>query len=162
MKALVLSVVFALTSVVNAMSNNNLKEFAYNSEMNAERVESQTVFKVENDKYLHNHLKYNYTYDADGRISQKEVLKWNGKAQAFEKNHCLTMTYADGEVTVEYALWNATDNAYTRVKSKAVYQTNGEEVNYQSYNWNEKENSWNLAVKCSSNSNDRKLLAERK
>ena len=53
MKALVLSVVFALTSAVNVMSNNNLKEFAYNSEMNAERVESQTVFKVENDKYLH-------------------------------------------------------------------------------------------------------------
>ncbi len=77
-------------------------------------------------------------------------------------NHCLTMTYIDREVTVEYALWNTTDNAYTRVKSKVVYQTNGEQVNYQNYNWNEKENSWNLAVRCSSNSNGRKLLAERK
>ena len=32
MKALVLSVVFALTSVVNAVSGNNVKDFAYNSE----------------------------------------------------------------------------------------------------------------------------------
>lgn len=162
MKTLVLSVVFAVTAAVNAVSSNNLNGFAYNSEMNNERVESQTVFKVENEKYLHNHLKYNYTYDAEGRVAQKEVLKWNGETQAFEKNHCLTMAYTNGEVTVEYASWNAKDGAYSNVKSKTVYQTNGEEVNYQSYNWNEKENSWNLTVKCSSNGNDTELLAERK
>ena len=32
MKALVLSVVFALTSVVNSVSCNKVKDFAYNSE----------------------------------------------------------------------------------------------------------------------------------
>lgn len=158
MKALVVSVVFALTAVVNAVSSNNLNGFAYNSEMNNEHVESQTVFKVENEKYLHYHLKYNYTYDTEGRITTKEVLKWNGNTQTFEKSHCLNMTYTNGEVTMEYASWNNQNGTYNNVKSKAVYQVNGEEVNYQSYNWNEKENSWELTVECNS---DSKLLAER-
>ena len=42
MKALVLSVVFALTSVVNAVSGNNVKDFAYNSEKQENGVETQT------------------------------------------------------------------------------------------------------------------------
>ena len=46
MKALVLSVVFALTSVVNAVSGNNVKDFAYNSEKQENGVETQTVYKA--------------------------------------------------------------------------------------------------------------------
>ena len=45
MKALVLSVVFALTSVVNAVSGNNVKDFAYNSEKQENGVETQTSIK---------------------------------------------------------------------------------------------------------------------
>ena len=52
MKALVLSVVFALTSVVNAVSGNNVKDFAYNSEKQENGVETQTVYKVKEGKYL--------------------------------------------------------------------------------------------------------------
>ena len=51
MKALVLSVVFALTSVVNAVSGNNVKDFAYNSEKQENGVETQTVYKVKEGKY---------------------------------------------------------------------------------------------------------------
>ena len=74
MKTLVVSVVFALTVVVNAVSNNNLEGFAYNTEMNEGRVKTETVFKVENRKYLHNHLQYNYSYNAEGRISAIEAI----------------------------------------------------------------------------------------
>ena len=52
MKALVLSVVFALTSVVNAVSGNNVKDFAYNSEKQENGVETQTVYKVKEGKRI--------------------------------------------------------------------------------------------------------------
>ena len=77
MKALVLSVVFALTSVVNAVSGNNVKDFAYNSEKQESSVETQTIYKVKEGKYLERHLQYNYTHDEKGRVSAKEILKWN-------------------------------------------------------------------------------------
>lgn len=146
MKTLVLSVVFALTAVVNSVSNNSLADFAYNTTVSEGRVESQTVFKVEDEKYLQNHLKYAFTYDAQERVTSKEVLKWNADKQCFENQYCLYFSYEGAEVNVEYVAWNQKAAAYADVKAKAVYQINGIGVNYQSYEWNKKENSWNLLV----------------
>ena len=42
--------------------------------MNGNQVESQIVYKVENGKFLQNHLKYNFIYDAQGRTIQKDCL----------------------------------------------------------------------------------------
>ena len=125
MKTLVLSVVFAVTSIVNAVNNNSLEGFAYNTRMDGDRVETKNVYKVKEDKYLQNHLQYNYAYDAEGRVSSKEVSKWSKGNQRFEKQYCLNFSYDGGEVNVEYAAWNRKDNAYTDVKTKAVYQING-------------------------------------
>lgn len=66
MKTLVISAIIAMTSLVNVVSAaavNRTDNFAYNTETNDGRVETQTVFKVENQKFLHRHLKYNYIYD---------------------------------------------------------------------------------------------------
>ena len=146
MKALVLSVVFALTSVVNAVSGNNVKDFAYNSEKQENGVETQTVYKVKEGKYLERHLQYNYTHDEKGRVSAKEILKWNQDNSRFEKLYCLNFSYTDNEVNVEYVAWNNKIGDYTDVKAKAVYQTNEQGVNYTAYNWDKKENAWNLTV----------------
>ena len=114
MKTLVISAIIAMTSLVNVVSAaavNRTDNFAYNTETK----------EVENQKFLHRHLKYNYIYDNSGRISQKEVLKWNESTQSFEKHHSLNFFYTD-DVTVEYALWNEQSNAYTDIKQKAVYR----------------------------------------
>ena len=165
MKTLVVSVVFALTSVVNAVSNNNLEGFAYNTEMNEGRVKTETVFKVENRKYLHNHLQYNYSYNAEGRISAKEVLKWSKENQRFEKQYCLNFSYDGTDINVEYVAWNSKMNAYADVKAKTVYQTvyqiNAMGANYQSYKWNKKDNSWNLTAEHSTQADEIMLFAEK-
>lgn len=140
MKALVLSVVFALTAVVNAVSGNNVKDFAYNSEKQENGVETQTVYKVKEGKYLERHLQYNYTHDEKGRVSAKEILKWNQDNSRFEKQYCLNFNYTDNEVNVEYVAWNGEAGDYTNVKAKAVYQTNENGMNYMAYNRNEKGN----------------------
>ncbi|OKZ06554.1 MAG: hypothetical protein BHV75_18920 [Bacteroides oleiciplenus] len=127
MKALVLSVVFALTAVVNAVSGNSIKDFAYISEKQENGVETQTVYKVKEGKYLERHLQYNYTHDEKGRVSAKEILKWN-------------FSYTDNEVSVEYVAWSSKAGDYTNVKAKAVYQTNENGMNYMAYNRNEKGN----------------------
>lgn len=161
MKTLVLSVIIAMTSVVNAVSGNRVNNFAYNTETNGGRTETQTVYKVENNKYLHNHVKYNYIYNNDGRIQQKEVLKWNEATKSFEKHHSLNFFYTD-DVTIEYAAWNEKDNAYSDIKEKAVYQTNDNKLRYLSYEWSPKENNWNLKEEHNTTFwNDDALLANK-
>ena len=160
MKALVLSVVFALTSVVNAVSGNNVKDFAYNSEKQENGVETQTVYKVKEGKYLERHLQYNYTHDEKGRVSAKEILKWNRDNSRFEKQYCLNFSYTDNEVNVEYVAWNNKIGDYTDVKAKAVYQINAMGTSYQSYKWNKKDNSWNLTAEHSTQAEEIMLFAE--
>lgn len=143
MKTLVIATIIAMTSVVNAVSGNRANQFAYNTETNGTQVETQTVFKVENNKFLHNHLKYNYIYDAEGRISRKEVLKWNESKQRFENHHSLNFFYTD-DVTIEYAAWNEKDSAYTDIREKAVYQNYDGNQRYICYEWNTQKEDWNL------------------
>ena len=128
----ILSAVMAMATSVASVSN-----FAYNSEINNGKVESQTVYEVQNQQYLQPHLKYNYTYDEQ-----------NSQAQKYDKDRCLTITYGTDETAVEYASWNAKTNAYSNIKEKAVYRENamGMAENYQSYAWNERQNEWNLVV----------------
>ena len=89
MKTLVMTTIFVVTVVINAFGGNIQENFAYNEVMNGNQVESQIVYKVENGKFLQNHLKYNFTYDAQGRTIQKEALRWNEIEQAFERFYCL-------------------------------------------------------------------------
>ena len=160
MKTILLSVVIAMTCVVNAVSGN-LNDFAYNSEVNGNRVETQTVYKVVNKKYLKHHLKYSFTYDVQNRVTSKEVLKWNIEKEAYEKQYCLNFIYENNETTVEFALWNGKEQAYNEIKSKAIYQINRDGINYQSYEWNQKENDWNLVTEHNVNREEIKLLANK-
>lgn len=136
MKTLVISAIIAMTSLVNVVSAAAVyrtDNFTYNTETNDGRVETQTVFKVENQKFLHHHLKYNYIYDNSGRISQKEVLKWNEQS-----------------------------NAYTDIKQKAVYQqTDSSVLRYLSYEWDEKNNGWSLVADHHMTGESVQLLAEK-
>lgn len=162
MNALVLSAVIAMTSVVTAVSGNSANKFAYNCTVNQqEQVESQTVFRVEDQKFLHYHLHYNFTYDPQGRVATKEVLKWNEILQAFEKQYCLHFEYADEEVSIEYAAWNPSEKTYSDIKEKTVYQTNDDNSRYLSYEWNKKENEWKLVMMHDALYGDDELLADK-
>lgn len=159
MKTLAMTVIFAVTLVTNAFCGNNQKAFAYNEVMNGNQVESQIVYKVEDGKFLQNHLKYNFTYDAAGRTVKKETLKWNEIDRAYERTYCLNYNYSEAGTDVEYALWDDKTTSYSDVREKVVYLQDGDSVNYLSYKWNEKDNDWNLLVDHSTDNEDVLLLA---
>ena len=159
MKTLAMTVIFAVTFVANAFCGNNQKEFVYNEVMNGNQVESQMVYKLEDGKFLQNHLKYNFTYDAAGRTVKKETLKWNAIDQAYERTYCLNYNYSEAGTDLEYALWDNKTASYSDVREKAVYLQDGDNVNYLSYKWSAKDNDWNLLVEHSTDNEDVLLLA---
>lgn len=161
MKTLAMTVIFAMTVMINAIGGNIQNNFAYNTVMNGGQVESKMVYKVEDGKYLQQHLQYNFKYDANNRILQKEVLKWNEIERAFERNYCLNYDYTETSTDVEYALWDSKTNAYSDVKEKAVYLYEPGGVNYLSYQWNKKENDWNLLVEHPIDGDNVQLLADK-
>ncbi|MCE8951681.1 DUF3836 domain-containing protein [Bacteroides thetaiotaomicron] len=151
MKTLIVSILLAVSSFTsNAVADNSnlISRFAYDYEMNDSQMTSKIVYKVEDQKFLHPYLKYCYSYDSTGRVSQKDVLKWNQETEKFEKQHCLRFAYNDTDVTVELISWNAKQQTYSTVKEKSVYQLsdNNTIANYLNYEWNERDNNWNLVI----------------
>lgn len=151
MKSLIVAIFLAVSSFTSnavADNSNSISKFAYNYEMNGDQMISEIIYKVENEKFLHPHLKYCYSYDSTGRLAQKEVLKWNPETKEFEKLHCLKFAYSDTDVTVEFISWNAKQQTYSTVKAKSIYQLSDENTvaNYLNYKWNEREKDWNLVI----------------
>ncbi len=146
MKNLVMTLVFAASSLVNGLAGNVESKFAYNVEKDGEQITSQTVYQIEESKYLKQHLKYEFQYDAANRLIQKEAWKWNADAQTYEHYYCLNYHYADDEVTLEYTLWNEKAEAYDAANEKAVYQLEAGNVNYFAFEWNRHLQDWNLMV----------------
>ena len=85
MKALVMTAIFAATSLVTSVANELNNKYAYNYAVDDNnQVTSEMVYKADG-KYLEHHLKYDYTYDEAGRVVRKEAYKWNATEQAYER-----------------------------------------------------------------------------
>lgn len=144
MKALVMTAIFAATSLVTSVANELNNKYVYNYAVDDNnQVTSEMVYKADG-KYLEHHLKYDYTYDEAGRVVRKEAYKWNATEQAYERYYCMTYTYAQEGVSLEYALWNEKAGDYTTGKQRAVYNLTFDGVNYQAYEWDGQQNQWQL------------------
>lgn len=120
--------------------------FAYESMVCDNVVSTQTVYqKSWNGKYLSKHLKYNYVYDAEQRLAQKEVMKWDISLNKWVKSHCLNYTYNTNGYSIEYAQWNAQHSDYTNIMEKQTYTvTISGTMAVCSYSWDKKESQWVL------------------
>lgn len=89
--------------------------FAYNAETSEDGiVAAKTVYrKSVCGKYLSPTLKYNYVYDGEQRLAQKEVLKWNGVTGKWEKSHILNYLYDENGYTIESMPYGTVANRNT-------------------------------------------------
>lgn len=139
-----MTMIFAATSMVNAVAGNPESKYAYNHVTGEDgRVKSEMVYKADG-KYLEHHLKYDYAYDEAGRLVKKEAFKWNEIDGAYERYYCLTYGYDAEGVALEYALWNEKEGGYTDGKQRTVYSLTFDGVNYQAYEWDGRQNGWQL------------------
>lgn len=144
MTALVMTVIFVANGLVNSVAGNLNDKYAYNHVMDGnDQVQSEMVYKVDG-KYLEHYLKYDYTYDEAGRVVEKKAYKWDEIKQAYERYYCLTYGYDADGVSLEYALWNEKEGGYTDGKQRAVYSLTLDGVNYQAYEWDGRQNGWEL------------------
>lgn len=145
------------TSLIGSM------KFAYNTE-NGDRQEitSQTVYQVDRSgKYLQQHLKYEFTYDEEERVTEKEILKWDKQSQQWEKTFRLTYHYHASGHTLELSKWNRETEAYGAAVEKAHYlrtENNHPEI-YESYHLDEVTQEWNLTLAHLIEVNDQNLWA---
>ena len=119
--------------------------FAYNAETSEDGiVTAKTVYrKSVCGKYLSPTLKYNYVYDGEQRLAQKEVLKWNGVTEKWDKSHILNYLYDENGYTIEYAVWNSGKQEYADVVAKQTYNESIDgALCIALYKWDDYGNDW--------------------
>jgi len=144
---------------LNAFGDNG---FAYNVEMVENVVASQVVYrKSEDGKYLSHHLKYKYVYDEQGRLTEKEVLKWNAILGKWEHSHCLFYTYDVSGYSINYALWDEKKSGYAGAIARQVYDESiRNAVRIALYKWNESVKDWVIQDNQVMLNPDTRLLAQ--
>lgn len=134
-----------LVSITGTQLNAQDK-FVTNEVKTGELVTEKTIYKA--DGSLHRHMKYNYAYDNEGKMTMKEAFKWDGALEVWNPYYKITYQYTGNEIVMEYARWDDKSKDYGMLKERSVYEWN--EANmptaYMNYKWNASEKDWKLST----------------
>lgn len=133
-------IVSVMNSEVKAQDN-----FITNEEVKNDLVVAKTIFK-QDGTYLYNHMRYEFTYDNENRLTGKTASKWDSLQSRWTPYFKMSYQYENNEIIMSYARWNKVHKAYDKDMKKSVYEMNEENmpVAYKSYEKNSEKSNWTL------------------
>lgn len=117
---MVVTILLAGTFSTEAKAQND--NFVTSDVKIGELVTSKIIYRL--DGTLFRHMKYDFTYDDQKRMTSKEAFKWNAVSEKWLPYFKIDFTYTDNEITLIYAQWNESHKAYDRSVKKSVYELN--------------------------------------
>lgn len=135
-------------------------QFIYNTEFNnRQEVCAKTVFKKDEEGYFRKELRYQYAYDAQKRLSAKEVQAWNPAADKWENVYRLEYRYDLTETSVTCMKWDNRTDMYSNLEDKIIYSQLDEHVlSVCNYTWDEKDSDWALVSRMAAYDPTNELL----
>lgn len=153
--------VMVLAGVANSELKAQEPNFVTNEVKEGDLVTSKVIYRM--DGSLYRHMKYDFTYDDQSRMTGKEAFKWDAVSEKWAPYFKISYLYSGNEITMEYARWNAQHKAYDASVEKSVYELNGENmpVACLNYKWNQSVEDWDLDELNNAN-NDAAIMASTK
>lgn len=105
------------------LSAENKSQLIYNSTEENGLTVGQTVYKAEGNT-LTNYMKYNYKYDEQNRVSEREALKWNAVTRTWVNDMCIRYAYQGKSMTTTYYKWNNKKEQYVLLPEMTVTMDN--------------------------------------
>lgn len=126
-----------VNNVYEKVINQTEGDFYYNAEMTGKDITTMYVYKnncCRNGQVtLMPHLKYEYTYAADGTLTSRVAFRWVESQNDWVCAARFDYTLADGKYSAEYSRYNHTTNSFDQPTEKMVYSLMpGDSVNYVS------------------------------
>ncbi|MCD8092708.1 MAG: DUF3836 domain-containing protein [Bacteroides sp.] len=120
-------VAMIIVSVMNSEVKAQESNFITNEEVKNELVVAKTIFKQDGGQ-LYRHIRYEYTYDDQKRLTSKEASKWDGAKDEWVPYFKMTYQYGNDEITMSYARWNQSHKAFDKDMKKSVYELSDENM----------------------------------
>ena len=120
-------VVTNFSSMVKTAEEGVAVTVFFNEEVQNDLIVAKTIFK-QSGTYLYNHMRYEFTYDDENRLTNKTASKWDGVKEKWIPYFRMSYQYADNEITLSYARWNEKHQSYDKDVRKSVYEMNAENM----------------------------------
>lgn len=118
----IITIATVLTMYFNAASDTTAP-YLYNSDLEDGVIHKIEVYEQKADNQVCAKMEYRYDYDAEGRLSTKEIMRWDAAANDWAPETCLTYKYYKNGYNVEVSSWNAEAQAYDLPNEVTLYRS---------------------------------------
>ena len=107
-------------SMLNMTAQTSEKYFVNNNVMTNGNVTTVHTCEIVLDT-LSQKLKTVYDFDQQGRVTKRELMKWNERKQQWVNLKRWTYKYDGDRTSIDFAVWNKHKGCYNPVRDKKVY-----------------------------------------
>lgn len=107
-------------SMLNMTAQTSEKYFVYNNVMTNGNVTTVHTCEIVLDT-LSQKLKTVYDFDQQGRVTKRELMKWNERKQQWVTLKRWTYKYDGVRISIDFAVWNKHKGCYNPVRDRKVY-----------------------------------------
>lgn len=133
-----------LTMYFNAINSNDVN-YMYNGDMEDGVVNKIELYERNDQQQMTQKMEYCYEYDAEGRLTNKEMLSWDEANKQWTKNSRLTYKYYKNGYNVEVSYWNKEMQAYDLPSEVTLYRSQAPSLtSVKTYKMNEKKDNMYL------------------
>lgn len=112
-----------------AMSAASPRNYLYDTKEENGKIVSKVVF-LQEEGLLNKQVKYEFTYNDNGRVAEKKAYRWNKTKETWDPYYLISYQYnEDGNITSEYGMWDKKKKDYSLNQQKMIVPaTSYEEV----------------------------------
>ena len=107
-------------SMLNMTAQTSEKYFVNNNVMTNGNVTTVHTCEIVLDT-LSQKLKTVYDFDQQGRVTKRELMKWNERKQQWVNLKRWTYKYDGDRTSIDFAVWNKHKGCYNPVRDRKVY-----------------------------------------
>ncbi len=133
-----------LTMYFNAINSNDVN-YLYNADMQGDVVNRIEVYERGADNQMAQKMEYRYEYDEQGRLINKQMLRWDNAKKDWTEDCRLAYKYFKNGYNVEVSRWNAEKQAYDLPSEVTLYRSMSPMLtSVKTYRMNEKKDNMYL------------------
>ena len=117
----IITIATVLTMYFNAANDVN-SQYLYNSDLEDGVIHKIEVYEQKADNQVCAKMEYRYDYDDQGRLTTREVVRWDDNKQTWVKDFRHTYRYYKNGYNVETSKWDASAQAYDVPSEVTLYR----------------------------------------
>lgn len=117
----IITIATVLTMYFNAANDVN-SQYVYNSDLEDGVIHKIEVYEQKAEGQMTAKMEYRYSYDEQGRLTTREVMRWDAKKQDWVNDFCHTYRYYKNGYNMETSKWDDVRQAYDIPSEVTLYR----------------------------------------